>query len=820
VTLSGGTRLGPYEILSPLGAGGMGEVYRARDTKLGREVAIKVLPDALASDHERLARFRREAQVLASLNHPRIAAIYGLEETGGAEALVLELVEGETLAERIARGAVAPEEALPVALQIAEGLEYAHERGVVHRDLKPANVKITPEGKVKVLDFGLAKAFERPLDAAGREQAAASRPPMAELGPTAMPTVTSGGTLPGVVMGTASYMSPEQARGKTVDKRADVWAFGCVLYETLAGRKAFEGENVTDTLASLVRDDPDWSALPGKTPPTIRRLLERCLVKDATRRLQAIGDARIELEEEAAAQRSAPRTGSSRIAPAPPRRRGIVGVALGAAALVAVGVVLWVFSNRSKPRNSSALAVSAADRSIAVLPFRNLSGDPKNDYLSDGVSEEILNALTHLPGLKVIGRTSSFRFRGPDVDAGAVGKQLSVGTILSGSVQRAGEAVRVTAELVDTGTGYRRWSQKYDRKLQSLFEVEDEISRSIADALRVELAGGAARPLVSAGTSNAEAHNLFLRAKALALRSDEASLDEAIRLYRGAVALDPNYAAAWSGINDAYVWLGDAYKAPREVIPLAREAAEKAIALDDSLAAGHMGLGNVELIWEWNFPAARKELERALALDPGVGLVHANYALLLVALEADFPRARAELDKAASLDPLNPFIPFIQALVAAGARDFPDVLQKAARVRQIDPEFYYFYSTDALAHIGMGRWADCVADAKRLPEAVRGEPQFWLAICSAHLGEEKQARDILARLEEQARSRYVDASLIATVYAALGERDRAFALLDRAVQDHSGRMPNLECWPEFDPLRSDPRYDALLARVGLRRRPS
>ncbi len=804
MTLPAGTRLGPYEILSPLGAGGMGEVYRARDKKLDRDVAIKVLPEAFAADAERLPRFRREAQVLASLNHPHIAAIYGLEESGGIEGLVLELVEGETLAERLAKGAIPVDEALEIARQIAEALEAAHEKGIVHRDLKPANVKITPEGKVKLLDFGLAKALE----------SGGSSPDV-----STSPTLTAA-TQAGVVIGTAAYMSPEQARGKSVDKRADIWAFGCVLYEMLAGRRAFKGQNVTDTLASLVRDEPDWKALPRNAPPALRRLLERCLTKEATRRLQAIGDARIELEEQASAQRVGPPTGALRTVALRPSPGWVISLALGL--VLVVGAVVWYRSARSKAGGGSrpleaASALAPGERSVAVLPFRNLSGDPGNDYFSDGVSEEILNALTRLPGLKVIGRTSSFRFRGPDVDAGAVGKELQVGTILAGSIQRAGDAVRVTAELVDTRTGYRLWSQKYDRKLQNLFELEDEISRAIADALRVEL-GGAAQPLVSAATTSPEAHNLVLRANAAARHPDEASLNDAVRLYREALALDPQYAVAWSGLADVYVWLGDAYRAPREVAPLAREAAERAIAIDESLAAGHLGLGLVDLIWDWNFPAARKEIERALALDPGVGYTHAYHGLLIGVVDGDLARSRSELEKAATLDPLNPYIPWLEVPAAIGRRDYADALRLAARVRKIDPDFFYFMDSTAMVHMAMVRWADCVADQKGLPEAVRSQPQYGLAICLAHLGAEKEAREILGRLEVESRSRYVDAWSLGSIYAALGQRDEAFALLDRAVRDHSGQLLMIEWMPEFDPLRSDPRYAELVARIGLTRK--
>jgi eukaryotic-like serine/threonine-protein kinase len=798
MTLAAGDRLGLYEVLAPIGAGGMGEVYRARDPRLGREVAIKVLPASFSQDADRLRRFEQEARVLASLNHPHVATIHGLEESGSVRALVMELVEGETLTERIARGPIPLEEALPIAREITEALEYAHEKGIVHRDLKPANVMLTAEGRVKLLDFGLAKALESDPGAG------------ADLSHS--PTYAGPATQEGVVLGTAAYLAPEQAKGKPVDRRADIWAFGCVLYEMLSGQRAFGGATGTETLAALMRDEPQWAALPRSTPTVIRRLLERCLTKDPTRRLQAIGEARIELAE--VASKSTP---ASVVTTRRPPRRGIVLLAIGLVLLAGIGI--WYLSSRSKgggSPHSGGAAAANLERSIAVLPFRNLSGDAANDYFSDGVSEEILNALTRLPGVKVIGRTSSFRFRGPAVDASAVGKDLQVGTILAGSVQRVGDAVRVTAELVDTRTGYQLWSQKYDRKLQNLFELEDEISRAISEALRVELAGGAARPMVSAATTSPEAHNLVLRANAAARRSDEASLNDAVRLYREALTLDPRYAAAWSGMVLAYAWLADAYRAPREVVPLAREAAEQAIAIDESFAAGHQGLGVVDLLWDWNFPAARKEIERALALDPGVGFTHANYGLLLGAVDGDLARSRAEFEKAAALDPLNPGIPWFEVLAAIGRRDYADALRHAARVRKIDPDFFYFMDSTAMVHMAMARWADCVADHKELPEAVRSQPQYGLAICLAHLGAEKEAREILGRLKVESRSRYVDASSIAGIYAALGQRDEAFALLDRAVQDRSGNLPYIEWWPEFDPLRSDPRYAELLARIGLR----
>ncbi|MGH9369355.1 MAG: protein kinase domain-containing protein [Thermoanaerobaculia bacterium] len=803
MTLAAGTRLGPYEILAPLGAGGMGEVYRARDTRLGREVAIKVLPAAVASDAERMARFEREARLLASLNHARIATLHGLEESGSLRGLVMELVPGETLAERIAAGPIPPREALPIARQIAEALEYAHEKGIVHRDLKPANVKLTAEGEAKLLDFGLARA----LDPEGSS---------ADASLSQSPTVTPSATQAGVVLGTAGYMSPEQARGKPADKRVDIWAFGCVLFEMLTGKRAFSGENVTDILASITRDEPEWKELPAGTSTEIRRLLERCLEKDPRRRLQAIGDARLELEEVEAEARSggAPKS-AARAAPRAPAGRVWIGV--GAAfVLLAASALLWYrrqtpAGDGKTPDLVEARASAASDRrSLAVLPFANLSGDPENEYFSDGVSEEILNALTRLPGLKVIGRTSSFRFRGRDVDTGEVARQLGVDTILSGSVQRAGDTVRITAELVDARTGYRLWSQRYDRKAENLFALEDEISRSIAEALRIELAGGAGRSLVAEATRDTEAHNLFLRANVLSHRSDEASLEEAIRLYRQAVSRDPSFAGAWAGLANAYFWLGDAYRAPRDLLPLAKEAARKAIALDDSLAAGHLMLGIVALGWDYDLPTARRELERALALDPGAPDAHGYYGWVLLAA-ADTAGARAQLRKAAELDPLNPYFPYLEVEVVFAQRKLADALEIAERIQKIDPDFFYIADRRAYALAAMGRWEECLRAHEALPAQIRSQPQFLLGVCLAHLGETNRAREIRARLVSEASRRYVDKTTIAAISAALGEKDDAFAWLERAQQDRSARL--FVHLPEFEPLRSDPRWAELLSRV-------
>ena len=412
-----GLKLGPYELVAPLGAGGMGEVYRARDSRLSREVAIKALPEEFVADPEWLARFRREAQLLASLNHPNIAAIHGLEEVSATPYLVLELVGGETLAERLAHSALPPHEALALGVQIAAAVEAAHERGIVHRDLKPGNVMVTATGVAKVLDFGLAKS--EPSPAPGDGSSRASRVNAHHISTTA-----------GTILGTVAYMSPEQARGMPVDRRSDVWSFGCVLFECFAARPAFAGATASDLIAGILERDPDWAALPSGASPRVREILRRCLRKDADDRPRDIRDVRLELEE------------------------------------IATG---------------GAKAEVRREQSVAVLPFDNLSG-ADDEYFADGVTDEILNALSHLAGLRVAARTSCFAFKGRREDLRTIGEKLDVSTVIEGSVRRAGNRLRITVQLVNAADGYQLWSERYEREMAVVHAARSISSSRIASA--------------------------------------------------------------------------------------------------------------------------------------------------------------------------------------------------------------------------------------------------------------------------------------------------------------------------------------------------
>ena len=579
-----------YTITSKLGEGGMGEVWRATDTKLGREVAIKILPEAFAQSAERLARFGREAQVLASLNHPNIAAIHGVED----RALILELVEGPTLADRLAQGGLPVEEVVSIARQIAEALEYAHGKGVIHRDLKPANIKAG--ARVKVLDFGLAKvqAVSDPGDV----------------------TVTAA-TQAGAILGTAAYMSPEQAAGRPVDERSDIFAFGVLLYEMLSGLRAFPQESAVLAMAAILHTEPrPLHEIAPQAPEALESIVARCLAKDPQARFASMAAVRHALE-------------------AP-----------------------W------KPSESA---------SIAVLPFTNLSADKENEYFSDGLAEEILNALSQVEGLRVAARTSSFSFKGKNAEMSEIASKLRVANLLEGSVRRAGARVRVTVQLIDARNGFQLWSERYDRQMEDLFEVQDEIARAIAERLKVTLSGG-----VKQSTKNVEAYELYLKGRHFWHQRSPSGLRTAIECFEKAIQLDPQYALAYSGLADCYGILQVYGWARAEVTrPPAQDALKQAVALGSSLWEVNFSRGFYTLNFERSWRSAEPHFQKAIAINPRSPLAHSYYGVFL-AMDGRADEAIERLARAAQLDPLAPFIRGITATALFVLGRF-DAAERAAR---------------------------------------------------------------------------------------------------------------------------------------------
>ncbi|HEY3350368.1 MAG TPA: protein kinase [Thermoanaerobaculia bacterium] len=767
----------------------MGEVWRARDPRLGRDVAVKVLPEDFLEGEEWKQRFEREARILASLNHPGIAAIHSFEEifssSSARHVLVMELVEGETLARRLASRPLPLEESLSLACQISAALEAAHAKGIVHRDLKPGNVMVSKEGRVKLLDFGLAKRTEAlPADDV-----------------TSAPTASKQ-TAIGVVMGTLGYMSPEQARGLPVDERTDVWAFGCVLYEMLAGKKAFGGDSTADTLAAILTREPDWSALRAPVSSKVRELLARCLKRDPEERLSKIADAIPVLE---GALSEAGRSG-----------RRVPWLALGAAAAAVVALsVGGIWLSRRKPASPAAPSPASASPSIAVLPFANLSGDKEQEYFSDGLTEEVMGLLTRIKDLKVTGRTSAFAFKGKSEDLKAIGKTLNVATVLEGSVRRSGDRLRVAARLVNASDGYQVWAETYDRKMGDVFAVQDEIAGAVVAALKVKLLAGEVSASKVHHTPSPSAYEQYLLARDLLTRGEPSDFARARELLQEAVTIDSPYASAWALLAHTEYLLAEIAGSAEEIDEgrkKARALADKAIALDPGLAAGYVARGTFR-VFSWDWAGAHADAAHALALNPGGSMEHVLKGDLLN-ISDKTAEAIVEFRKVLEIEPLLPYAWSALGGLLARSAQLLEARQAFSRALEIAPGL-------GEGHFGLGLTFLLENDPKAALiefEKVSHEPfrLMGVAIAQHALGRSKESRGALDTLI--ARYAVNSAYQIALVYGRLGERDKTFEWLDRAYRQRDSGLAALLTARSFfylDSLKADPRYTALLKKLNL-----
>jgi serine/threonine protein kinase/Tfp pilus assembly protein PilF len=742
--LESGSRIGNYEVVTPQGAGGMGEVYRARDTRLDRTVAIKSLPPGFAADPERLARFEREAKLLASLNHPNIAGIYGLEDVAGSPYLVLEFVQGETLAQRLSRGPLSVRETLEAGGQIASAIEAAHARGIVHRDLKPGNIMLTSSGDVKVLDFGLAKGGA--AEAGSTQDLAAS------------PTIALSATGQGIILGTAPYMSPEQARGKVVDRRADIWAFGCVLYECLAGHPAFQGETVSDVIARILEREPDWRDLPASTPTRLRDLIQRCLTKDLGERPRDIGDLRRELS--AIAQQTA----------SPGARSG-----------------------------------AEADRpSLAVLYFENLSSDSESEYFCAGITEDILTDLSKIKGLHVASRNAVARYRGAPADLPKVAADLGVKSVLEGSVRRAGDRVRITAQLINATNGFHLWAERYDRTLADVFAVQEEIAKSIADALRVALTPSESESLVQDRPDNVRAYDLYLQGRQRYGSYTVEAIREALDLFQQAIAIDPDYALAWAGVADCYGQMlqHEMTKDPGEATRLGLQAARRAIAINPRLAEGHKAEALV-LKFTGDFAGAKAALRRALDANPRFAPALINLAVEAVG-EADLAGAERLFRRSIEIDPQDPFATNWLAQVLKWTSRADESIDAMHRLKQLSSDSLYITAAHvALVSIHLSR-GDFAAAEQALREGVAagarsGEMRAAEAAIAARSGRAKEAGRLVGEVENEPHLGPGALAIAASAAIRIGKPDLAEKLLDRKfIRDFGASMVRFD--PELHPL--------------------
>jgi serine/threonine-protein kinase len=784
-----GTHLGRYKILAPLGSGGMGEVYRAQDEALGRDVAIKVLPEDLAQNREALGRFEREAKALAALSHPHILTVHEFNTEQGLSFLVTELLQGETLRHRLARSALPWPKALEVGVAVAEGLAAAHSKGVVHRDLKPENIFLSADGGVKILDFGLARL---------EPQAAPPEPP-------SMASTQPATTEPGTVMGTVPYMAPEQVVGLPVDPRTDIFAFGCVLYEMVTGKSPFLRPSTPEIRAAILGDDPAAVTDSGKkVPPELERVVEHCLEKKPEDRFQSARDLAFDLR--------AIHRGSGIVPPAPPlprRGRRAAWVAGAAAALVALGLlgaVSWHFlSGRGQALDS-----------IAVLPFANESGDQDAEYLSDGISESLINNLSQLPNLRVIARSSAFRYRGPAADPLAAGRELGVQAVLTGRVVQRGDRLLINVELVDVRHNRQLWGERYDRRLTDLLTVQDEISREITDKLRLRLNGEEKRRLARRSTDNPEAYQAYLVGRYHWGRRTEDGLKKAIDSFEQARARDPTYALAYAGLADCYALLGDyGYLAPKDAFPKARAAAERALELDDDLVEAHTSLAFVKVQYDWDWPGAEREYRRALGLNPNYATAHQWYSEYLSAMGRP-EEALREIRLAQELDPLSLIIHAVVGRALYFARRYDDAIAQCRTTLEMDPNFAVPHLFLGRAYVQQGRYEEGLAEFQEYRRRSGGSAILAeIGHAQALAGRRDEARELLQELAQGPNPGYVPAGRIAYIPVGLGDKDGAFAWLEKAYDERSDTLVFLKVEPRYDSLRADPRFADLLRRVGL-----
>jgi serine/threonine protein kinase/Flp pilus assembly protein TadD len=748
MTLTPGQRIGNYEVLSPLGAGGMGEVYRGRDTRLDRIVAIKALPAGFAGEPERLARFEREARLLAALNHPNIAGIHGIEDASSADEegpyLVLEFVEGETLAQRIARGPLSVRETLRICTQVASAIEAAHERGIVHRDLKPGNIMLSGSQSVKVLDFGLAKGDE---------------PAGESTSDPGSPTIPGAATADGIILGTAAYMSPEQARGKPVDKRGDVWAFGCILMECLTGRQTFSGETASDVIARILERDPDWKALPPRTPPRLAALLKRCLTKEAEHRPRDIGDLGRELD----------------------------------------AILREVAGASSRPT-----APTESLPSLAVLYFENLAQDPESEYFCSGITEDILTDLSKIKGIRVASRNAVSRFRGKEIDLLQVARDLGVRAILEGTVRRAGDRIRITTQLINANDGFQLWAERYDRTLEDVFAVQDEIAASIVAALRVAMTPSDVVNLAKDRPNDARAYDLYLKGRDEYTRYRKESLEKALELFREAIDIDANYALAWAGIADCHGqflqwgWAEDT----DETIRLGLEAARKATTLDPRLPEGYKAESLV-LRNTGDLDGSLRALKQALQADPDFTPALINIAVHYFTV-GDLAGAERQVRRVLQVDPQEAFAHMWLASVLFRTLRYDESLASCRRVDELSDRTFYRSASLAMRISVHLRRGEIAAAEELFRESVEqnADPEIMRsreALVAAHQGRSEVVKRILQEISGSVWNNPDALGALASAAVRIGEHDLAIQLLDR------GRIPGflpilVRLEPDLHPL--------------------
>ena len=824
------TTLSHYRIVSKLGAGGMGEVYLAEDTRLDRKVALKLLPSEFVSSEDRLRRFIQEAKAASALNHPNIITIHEIGEEGGTHYIATEFIDGLTLRRWITNQPNSLAGGIEVGLQVASALAAAHAAGIVHRDIKPENIMVRSDGLVKVLDFGLAKltAKTSPLE-------------------TSAPTALKFDTDPGTVMGTARYMSPEQARGLELDARTDIFSLGVVLYEIVAGRPPFSGASPGDVIASVLTKEPlPLCRVAPEAPQELERIVSKALEKDREERYQVIKELLLDLKKlkrrlEFDAERV--RTSEQLL-----NNRESVSTADAVSAYTAgklaveteeVGAIRTTSSaeyliNEFKRHKWVALLTTAVlailiatfayfasnnrtIESVAVLPFVNAGADTNTEYLSDGITESLINSLSQLSRLTVMSRDSVFRYKGQGTSAQAAGRELKVQAVLTGRVTQRGDTLAISAELIEVGNNRQLWGEQFNRKLTDILAVQEDISREITDKLRLRLTGEQQKRMTKRYTDDTEAYQLYLKGRYHANKVTEEGLKKGVEYFKQAIDKDPGYGLAYAGLADCYISLGGVlgFFSPREYLPRAKAAAMKALEIDDTLAEAHASLGSVKMLYDWDRAEAEVEFKRAIDLNPNYSEAHAEYGGLLESVER-FDQAVAERKRAQETNPLSPIATADVGYPLYYARRYDQAIEHYRRALELDPNFSWSHLWIGQAEVQQGKYQEAIVDIKRAVALSGGNTRAiaTLGHAQAVAGNRKEAQVVLNQLMERSRQGYVSPYYFALLYTGLGEKDLALEWLEKAYEERQPYLYLLKVEPVFDGLHSDPRFQDLLRRLG------
>ena len=830
MTLIAGTHLGRYEIRGQIGVGGMGEVYLALDTELDRTVAIKILPEALASDQQRLQRFVQEAKAASALNHPHILTIHEIGTTGATRFIATEFIDGETLRQRISAG-MRLSDILEVAIQATSALAAAHAAGIIHRDIKPENIMVRRDGYIKVLDFGLAKLTE----------------PKGSTTDTEAPTKAMVNTGAGTVMGTANYMSPEQAKGVHVDVRSDIWSLGAVLYEMITGHVPFPGETPTETISLILQKEPSpLTRFANEVPAELERMVTKALTKDREERYQTMKDLLIDLRAlkrklEVDAEidrtvspelRSALSTSSSQGALAPGSgamptaqvslahassaeyivsgiRKHKIAVAALAVILLIGGVTAVGFYLRTR-------TATVPIKSIAVMPFVNEGGNADLEYLSDGMTDTLISSLSQLPNLNVKARSSVFRYKGKEASPQTIGKDLNVQAVLNGRIAQRGDQLTLTLELVDAQTENVIWSDQYTRKQVDLVSLQSDIARDVSIKLKTKLSGVEEQKIAKNYTTNPEAYQLYLKGLFYWNKRTAEALKTSVDYYNQAISKDPNYGQAYAGLALAYVLLPE-YSAgtPADSMPKAKAAATKALQLDETVAEAHTALAHALFTYDRNLPESNREFQRAIELNPNYATAHQWYADNLVVMQR-FDEAIAEGKRAVELDPLSLVVNLELGTNYDYARQHDQAIAQLGKTIELDKNWYLAHMVLCQAYDMKGLLPQAAAECQKARE-LNDDPYVlaFLAHVYAASGKRDEAVKALGQMNELAKQRYVPAYGFGVAYAGLGEKDQAFQWLERSLQDRAWDITYLKVDPLMDNLHADPRFADLVKRVGL-----